>query len=213
MRSLKSCQKTSYIEALEAALLGGVLRSELPLLHALLRYLPFQGAKRIATADEIVLNHGALAVRNMRNRQGNAMNLFGQMLAASDDFEKAALTDRDVQDEAGNLIIAGSDTTAVTLTYVVWAVLRNPALQSRLEDEVAGLSPDLSLTELEGARIMNSVIEETLRLYGAAPGALPRTVPEQGWTIDGHNIPAGTEVSTQAYTLHRDPRVFQDPLR
>ena len=182
-------------------------------MHALLRHLPFKGAKLIATADEIVLDHGALAVRNMRNRQGNTMNLFGQMLAASDDFEKVTLTDRDVQDEAGNLIIAGSDTTAVTLTYLVWAVLKDTALQTRLEDEVAGLSADLDLAELENASLLNSVIEETLRLYGAAPGALPRTVPKQGWNINGYDLPAGIEVSTQAYTLHRDPRVFQDPLR
>lgn len=141
------------------------------------------------------------------------MNLFGQMLAASDDYEKATITDKDVQDEAGNLIVAGSDTTAITLTYLVWAVLKQPALQSRLEEEVTQLSADLTLAELEDAQLMNSIIEETLRLYGAAPGALPRTVPEQGWTISGYQIPPGTEVSTQAYTLHRDPRVFQDPHR
>jgi cytochrome P450 len=66
--------------------------------------------------------------------------------------------------------------------------------------------------ELENAPLLNSVIEETLRLYGAAPGALPRVVPSQGIIISGHQLPGGTEVSTQAYTLHRDPRIFQEPL-
>lgn len=165
------------------------------------------------TADEVVYEHGAVAIQNMRSGQGNNMNLFGQMLAASDDYEKAALSDTSIRDEAGNLIVAGSDTTAVTLTYLVWAVLKDPALQIRLEEEVAGLSEQLDVVELDNAPLLNGVIEETLRLYGAAPGALPRTVPSQGMTVAGYQLPAGTEVSTQAYTLHRDSRLFQEPLR
>ena len=76
-----------------------------------------------------------------------------------------------------------------------------------------GFSDALDMAELENAPLLNSVIEETLRLYGAAPGALPRIVPSQGMTVAGYHLPAGTEVSTQAYTLHRDPRLFQEPLR
>ena len=160
------------------------------------------------------MKHGALAVQNMRSSGGNATNLFSQMLAATDSEEKTAtLTDQDVKEEAGNLIVAGSDTTAVTLTYLVWAVLKQPELQSQLEHEISQLSEDLTTAELETASILNSVIEETLRLYGAAPGGLPRTVPGQGANIGGHYIPGGVEVSTQAYTNHRDPAVFADPHR
>ncbi|KAF2829792.1 cytochrome P450 3A17 [Ophiobolus disseminans] len=206
-------KQTSYIDALQAALLGGVLRAEMPLVHTILRYIPIRRAQQIATADEVVYEHGAHAIRNMRNGNGNALNLFGQMLAATDGGEKVSLTDKDIREEAGNLIVAGSDTTAVTLTYLIWAVLKQPDLQARLEDEVAQLSEELSTAELEGASVLNSVIEETLRLYGAAPGALPRTVPSQGATIGGHHIPSGVEVSTQAYTNHRDPSAFTEPLR
>lgn len=179
----------------------------------MLRYLPFEGVRKMVTADEVVFEHGAVAIQNMRSGQGNNMNLFGQMVAASDDYEKVALTDKAVREEAGNLIVAGSDTTAVTLTYLVWAVLKDSTLQARLEEEVACLSDALDMVELENAKLLNSVIEETLRLYGAAPGALPRIVPSQGVTIAGHHLPSGTEVSTQAYTLHRDCRLFQEPLR
>ena len=198
---------------MQAALLGGVLRAEFPFVHKLLRYVPLKGAQKMVTADEVVYEHGAVAIHNMRSGQGNNINLFGQMVAASDDYEKASLTDKAVRDEAGNLIVAGSDTTAVTLTYLVYAVLKDPALQVRVEAEVAMLGDQLDMTELESAPLLNSVIEETLRLYGAAPGALPRIVPSQGMIVAGHQLPAGTEVSTQAYTLHRDPRIFQEPLR
>ncbi|KAJ8115930.1 hypothetical protein OPT61_g2537 [Boeremia exigua] len=210
---LEQGKQTPYIDALQAALLGGVLRAEFPLVHSLLRYLPLRGVQKMVTADDVVYEHGAVAIRNMRSSQGNSMNLFGQMLAASDDYEKAALTDVAVRTEAGNLIVAGSDTTAVTLTYLVYAVLQDPALQARLEEEVAGLSEEMTMTELETAPLLNSTIEETLRLYGAAPGALPRIVPAQGMIVAGLQLPPGTEVSTQAYTLHRDSRIFKDALR
>lgn len=206
-------QQTPYIDALQSALLGGVLRAELPIAHTILRYTPNKRAQQIATADDVVYEYGAHAIRNMRSGNGNALNLFGQMLAASDSEEKVSLTDKDVREEAGNLIVAGSDTTAVTLSYLVWAVLKHPDLQAQLEEEVGKLSDELTMAELEAAPIMNSIIEETLRLYGAAPGALPRTVPSQGLNVAGFHIPAGVEVSTQAYTNHRDPILFPDPLR
>ncbi|KAH6613096.1 cytochrome P450 3A17 [Boeremia exigua] len=210
---LEQGKQTSYIDALQAALLGGVLRAEFPLMYTILRFIPLKGVQRMVTADDMVYEHGAVAIHNMRDGQGNNMNLFGQMLAASDDYEKVGLTDKAVREEAGNLIVAGSDTTAVTLTYLVYAVLKDPELQARLEQEVVGLSDQLNMTELESAPVLNSVIEETLRLYGAAPGALPRIVPSQGFDVAGYRIPPGIEVSTQAYTLHRDPRIFQEPLR
>jgi cytochrome P450 len=182
-------------------------------MHTILRHIPNKRAQQIATADDVVYEYGAHAIRHMRSGNGNALNLFGQMLAASDSEDKVSLTEKDVREEAGNLIVAGSDTTAVTLTYLVWAVLKQPDLQARLEEEIGQLSDELTMAELEAAPILNSVIDETLRLYGAAPGALPRTVPSQGLTVSGYHIPTGVEVSTQAYTNHRDPILFPEPLR
>ena len=184
----------------------------MPLVNTILRNAPIKKAQQLTTASKFAMKHGALAVQNMRSSGGNATILFSQMLAATDNEEKTAtLTDCDIKEEAGNLIVARSDTAAVTLTYVMWAVPRLPELQSQLKHEITQLSDDLSTAELETTPIMNSVIEETLRLYGAAPGGLPQTVPGQGADMGRYHIPGGVEVSTQAYTNHRDPLVFTDP--
>jgi cytochrome P450 len=206
-------KKTPYIEAIQSALLGSVLRNELPWLHRAAPWLPFEGLRKISMADTVVYEYGALAVQNMRNQSANTQNLFGQMLADADKEDKTAISDSSIRTETGNLIVAGSDTTAVTLTYLVWAVLKDPVLQAQLEEEVAGLSPVLDADELTNCRLLHSVIEETLRLYGAAPGALPRVVPGKGVVFCGHHIPGGTVVSTQAFSLHRDATVFPDPHR
>ncbi|KAF5552807.1 cytochrome p450 3a17 [Fusarium napiforme] len=214
-RMLELGKQTPYIDAIQSSLLMSALRAELSWIYPLLKRLPFQGLKRLLNADSIVFEHGSIAVRNMQSA-GDGLskaNLFSQMLAESGSQEKTSLSTSSVQAEASNLIVAGSDTTAVTLTYLIWAVLKQPQLQAELEREISELSDELTFDELKGAPLLNSVIEETLRLYGAAPGALPRVVPGKGLDVCGHYIPPGTVVSTQAFTLHRNENIFEDAER
>ncbi|KAI1047008.1 hypothetical protein LB505_013600 [Fusarium chuoi] len=214
-RMLELGKQTPYIDAIQSALLMSGIRAELSWIYPLLRRLPFQGLKKLLNADNIVLEHGSIALRNMQSA-GDGLskaNLFSQMLAESDSQEKTNLSTSSVQQEASNLIVAGSDTTAVTLTYLIWAVLKQPQLQAELEREISELSDELTFDELKTAPLLNSVIEETLRLYGAAPGALPRVVPGKGLDVCGHYIPPGTVVSTQAFTLHRNENIFEDAQR
>ncbi|KPM43042.1 hypothetical protein AK830_g3506 [Neonectria ditissima] len=213
-------RKTEYTDALESALINSSVQTELPLLHTLVSCLPIAGIKKSITANEYLYSYGSRAVANLRNQSGNAANLFGTMLATLDgdfsaekDSKVQPLTDHQVQVEAGNLILAGSDTTAVTLTYLVWAVLKQPDLQRRLEEEVANLPELFDDAALEKLQLLDAVINETLRLYGAAPGGLPRSVPKGGVTLSGYYIPEDFVVETQAYTLHRNAGIFPDPLK
>ncbi|KAF4948553.1 hypothetical protein FGADI_9548 [Fusarium gaditjirri] len=214
-RMLELGKQTPYIDAIQSALLVSGIRAELSWIYPVLQRLPFQGLKKLLNADNVVFEHGSIAVRNMQSA-GDGLskaNLFSQMLAESDSQEKTSLSTTSVQQEASNLIVAGSDTTAVTLTYLIWAVLKQPQLQAGLEHEISKLTDELTFEELKSAPLLNSVIEETLRLYGAAPGALPRVVPGKGLDVCGHYIPPGTIVSTQAFTLHRNDEIFDDAQR
>ncbi|KAM0419156.1 hypothetical protein ACHAPD_002707 [Fusarium lateritium] len=203
------------LEQGKLAMINSGIRTELSWIYPFLKFIPSQGLKTLLNADNVVYDHGTVAVRNMQSA-GDGLsraNLFSQMVAEADGQEKTTLTASGVQAEAGNLIIAGSDTTAVTLTYLVWAIIKQPQLQAQLEAEVCSLSDELTFDELKNAPILNSIIDETLRLYGAAPGALPRVVPSKGATLAGHYLPGGTVVSTQAYTVHRDENIWPDALR
>lgn len=123
---------------------------------------------------------------------------------------------KEIRDEAMIYILAGSDTTALTLTYLVWAVCRDAAIRDRLVRELAGLpggggGGSLADAELRRLPYLNQVVDEALRLYASAPAGLPRVVPRGGATLAGHALPAGTVVSTQAYSMHRIEGVFPDP--
>ena len=185
---------------------------EFPIVTALgkvLRFVPNQTIQDIFCPNDVLYEHGRKYLDSIKASETSS-NIFSNIAAEVEAGEKLSVDD--VHIEASGLIIAGTDTTATTLTYLVWAVLSQPRLQQELEAEVATLNEDFGDTDLEKLPLLNGVIEETLRLYGAAPAGLPRSVPPGGVTIDDQVIPAGTTVTTQAYTFHRDPNLFPQPL-
>lgn len=116
------------------------------------------------------------------------------------------------------IIVAGTDTTAITSTYMIWNLAMHPAIQLQVIAEVAKLPIDCSDEDLRKVELFGNVLNETLRLYGAASGSMPRDVPMGGITIDGHYIPGGTTISTQSYSMHRIEEVWDrvdsfDPSR
>lgn len=114
----------------------------------------------------------------------------------------------ELTEEARAYIIAGTDTTAASLTYLLWALAKHPTIQHDLRQELNTLPQDFTVADLKHLKLLNHVITETLRLYAAAPAGLPRTVPAPGLSTNGYYIPPGTTVSSQAYSLHRDESIF-----
>jgi cytochrome P450 len=185
---------------------------EFPIITALgkvLRFIPNRRIQNIFCPNDVLYEHGRKYLDSIKASETSS-NIFSNIAAEAEAGEKLSM--QDVHMEASGLIVAGTDTTSTTLTYLVWAVLLRPKLQQDLETEVATLNDDYSDTDLEKLPLLNAVIEETLRLYGAAPAGLPRAVPPGGVTIDDQVIPTGTTVTTQAYTFHRDPALFPRPL-
>ena len=157
---------------------------------------------------EIYGDRAIAQYRSMERKGGCRKTLFTNMA-------EGALDDSTIAREAQNLIVAGTDTTSVTLTYLIWAVLRNPRVKDKLlreiEQEVHGEA--FGTADAEELPYLQAVIQETLRLYGAAPGGLPRSTPAGGRVLDGYFIPENTVVTTQAYSLHRNGDIFPEPQR
>jgi cytochrome P450 len=107
--------------------------------------------------------------------------------------------------------VAGSDTTLAAVAYIIYGVLRSPAVKRKLIEELRTCSPSPGLAELESKQYLSHVIDEGMRLYPPVPSSLPRKVPAGGATFGEYKLPAGCVVSCQALTMHRDPQVFADP--
>ena len=167
---------------------------------------------RFEEAELRLTDYSKTVVVNAHSYNMEKSNIFTDILRP-DRKQEDHISNNDAVMEAGALVVAGSGTTAVTLTYLIWAVLSHPQVQKRLEEEVATLDVGFTDANLETLPYLNAVIEESLRLYGSAPGSLPRTVPESGLQVQGYYIPPGYTVETQAYTIHRDPRMFDNASR
>ncbi|KAB8360826.1 hypothetical protein FH972_024560 [Carpinus fangiana] len=113
------------------------------------------------------------------------------------------------------IIVAGSDTTASTLTFALYELLRNPAVLARLRDELtpllAGLAPDATAVALQKATLLNAVIDETLRLHPPVPSGVLRNAPPEGITVNGTFVPGGVTISMPLYSLQRSAAAYARP--
>ena len=122
------------------------------------------------------------------------------------------LTRAQIRDELIVFIIAGHDTTATTLSYTLWALGRDQALQDRVAAEIGALGDrPLTIEDVSHLPLTVQVLHESLRLCPPAP-AFGRLAMREV-VVGGFRIPAGTNVVVGAYALHRDPTLWDDPER
>lgn len=203
--------KPQLVRDIQDAMMAVGVRQELRLIWEILYRVPLKSVKHVFHSHIRLRDAGYVAVRNTKEApKGSGKTIFLKMYPEDG---SPLFSDDLMADEAANLIVAGSDTTGVGLTYLVYCVLSTPDVKRRLLEELATLPENASWEELESANYLNNTIQESLRMYPSVPGSLPRTTPESGAILGGYRIPGGTTVVTQAYTLHRDPTVFEDPNR
>ncbi|KAG5987176.1 hypothetical protein E4U54_005100 [Claviceps lovelessii] len=206
-------QKPPLIKDIEAALVLGALRLELPWTWPLLRRIPLPSLGSPASLFARIRDYGSIAARNTNNSSRRGIKTFFSEMVPRDEQEQP-LSDAVIALESVNIIMAGGDTTATALTFLIYAVLRDPAVKEELVHELATCSGDPpSWDELDQLPFLRGVIQETLRLYAPIPATLRREVPPEGARLGGYTIPPGITVGTQAYTMHRDPEIWHRPER
>ena len=171
---------------------------------------------KLKRAGEAAPRIRAYAVRSLdvynRLRQEDPIKvrqtLFTKVFDANEDGN---LSFEEIVTNATGYVIAGTDTTSTTLTYLVWCVCRRPEIKQALVQELATLPPSFQDSDLKALSHLNNIINETLRLHAAVPSGLPREVPAGGADLAGYRIPTGTTVCCQAYSMHRDPDIWPEP--
>jgi len=116
-----------------------------------------------------------------------------------------------LHDEVLNILIAGRDTTAASLTFAVYFLSQHPHVLERLRAEVlekVGASRRPTYDDIREMKYLRAVLNETMRLYPAVPFNVRFTVNET--TIpnsDTHGrpfyVPANTGVSYSVILMHR----------
>lgn len=115
----------------------------------------------------------------------------------------------DIASEARAVVVAGTDTTAMSLTFGTIKMFRKPNVLAKLRKELRE-SKATSYAELSHLPYLNACMYEILRLHPAVAAPLPRYVPKGGVTIRGYYLPEGTEVGMSAWVNHRYSDIWGD---
>ncbi|GMI76293.1 cytochrome P450, family 81, subfamily D, polypeptide 5 [Hibiscus trionum] len=111
------------------------------------------------------------------------------------------------------LILAGTDTTAVTLEWAMSNLLNHPEVLNKAKAEIESEIGDENLIDepdVSKLKYVQSIVLETLRLYPALPLLIPH-MPSSDCSIGGYEVPRGTIVLVNAWSIHRDPNSWEDP--
>jgi pentalenene oxygenase len=136
-------------------------------------------------------------------------SLLNVLIAAHD--RESGLDGNRLRDEIVTLLIAGSETVATTLAWVLHEIARHPEIERELVDELATELGETAVQHGDFSRlpVTDRVIKEALRLH--TPNWLLTRRIDAPVTLGRYRLPAGAEVGFSLTSLHRDPRMFNDP--
>lgn len=102
-------------------------------------------------------------------KQSNTSDVKYTLLHALARFTRSR---KKIKDELVNLLFAGRDTTAATLSWTFYELASKPAVVARLRKEIIeeiGLEAIPTLSDLKKLKYVHHVINETLRLHPPVP--------------------------------------------
>lgn len=113
--------------------------------------------------------------------------------------------------EAKNFMLAGHETTACALTWALYELWHNPEVLRKLRYEIDTVmgSDDITYEDLPNLPYTQMVIDETLRLYPSIWVTERRALEED--QIGQYKVPKNSLVLISAYTVHRNPKYWNDP--
>jgi cytochrome P450 len=160
----------------------------------------------------------------------DGMDLMGQLVRSSygngtdrvqqAELKKGMLSQEEIRGNAFIMLVAGHETTANAIHFILLELANNPGSQRRLQKDIdeifEGKDPSVwdydTLINPMMASMLGACMNETLRMTPAVV-EIPKKVPsdqDQIIAIDGksHLIPRNTIVSLVAVSVHRNPRYW-----
>jgi len=150
----------------------------------------------------------------LEDRSPGVENVVSVLLAAK---ERGDLSTAEVRDNLTALLLAGHDSTALTLTYAWYELSRHPEVRASLVEESRAVTDGLPDTDdFDALERTRNVLREVLRLY--PPTWTVNREATGTVALDGYEIPEGGQVMLPQWVVHRDERFWEasetfDPSR
>ena len=127
-------------------------------------------------------------------RRASPPNLLESMIVTADE-ENSGISDSDVAGNVLTLLLAGEDTTANTLAWMIYLLQRNPEALRRAQEEVRAIAPDAAAftpEQMASLRYVEACAHETMRLKPVAPFQVIEALRDT--EVAGIRVPSGTQV-------------------
>ncbi|KAI0301724.1 high nitrogen upregulated cytochrome P450 monooxygenase 2 [Multifurca ochricompacta] len=196
---------------LESGYRNATIVAHAPWILPYIAYLPSAGRNVMR-----LRKYGLTSVTKRLEMGPNRKDLFYYLSGEDGQAEKLP-TNADLAGDGILAMIAGSDTTSITLTTLFYHLIHNPVMYERLRDEVEREFPSgeepLDATKLGQMPWLNACINEAMRLHPAVPSGSQRSVLRgTGPKVLGkHVIPEQTQLFLHTHSIHRDARNFSMP--
>ena len=197
------------IEAIENMLDYGTAVGIYPSLHPLLFHIQGWCAGKSGSGREFLLNYTneKIAEHQSNTKPGDAVlkqeseHMGTDFLTKlSDKYSKnpELFTKHHILVGCTENMTAGSDTTAITLSAILYHLLRNPTTLRKLNEDLDNFyggqgrnSRSITFKVSQELPYLQAVIKEALRIHPATGLPLERTVPVGGAEINGYFFPEG----------------------
>jgi len=134
--------------------------------------------------------------------------------------ERGEQSERNLRDELMTMLLAGHDTTALTLTYTTYLLSEHPEIQRRVQaeidealaetgEDVGSGPPRPTLETAQALDLTDRVVDEAMRLYPPVYATFrqAKTAAEHG----GYRVPADATLLLPQWVVHRSGRWYDDP--
>ncbi len=153
------------------------------------------------------------AISSRRDRAPTDLppDLLDLLLGAEDPQSERKMSDAELADNLLTFIVAGHETTALTLGWALYLCAFDPKIQEAARDEARALLQGRTATAEDVANLplTRQIIDETLRLY--PPAALVSRTAKRADTLCGREVRAGDTVMLPIYALHRNALLWDNP--
>jgi cytochrome P450 len=193
--------------------LRSIFSEDYPKIAPQFRLLADESARDLQFAQTFRPLRGVVAqVAAQRRREGrHAADFLGMLMDARDRDTGEVMSDAQLVTEIITLVVAGHETTALTLNWTWYLFARNPVAEERFVAELealpAGELPDFA--GLQRLAYTNRMLEEALRLFPPVWVVTRRALGED--QLGDYFVPAGKEIYISPFTIQRHPDLWESP--
>ncbi|KVI06731.1 cytochrome P450 81E8-like [Cynara cardunculus var. scolymus] len=148
---------------------------------------------------------------NNKNKKKTMIEAFLLLQETDPDY----YTDELIKAFVLNLLTAGTDTSTATMEWAFALLLNHPHVLKKAQNEISthlNQKRFVDESDMGSLPYLQCILNETLRMYPAAPLLVPHESSED-CMVGGYHIPRGTMLLVNQWAIHHDPDLWSEPER